>query len=257
MAQNFMNVKEHWYLYDTVAISPYNDLLPHPIPGWFSSFNLLSQSDDISFFNSRNKSIGLAYNNQESRDQVPFALEVQSLSVSFIAPTCSSQIGDLGENAVRGRVDQLSAWWANELPQHSSAIFRVNQDERLKTNCALLAPCYGPIGSAMGQGDFGASGGGNTSVTTGGMGRAHLKYRWEFPAPIGVPRRATIAVTVRLVEWARAVLEEFWGPGGIEFHNYDAGPPPTSTVEFMPSMFMVQCLITGRRQVQQRGQYHA
>lgn len=255
---DYENVKEQWYMYDTVAITPYNDLLPHPIPGWFSSFNALAATDGISFFDTRNKSIGLAYCNQEARDQIPFALDVMSLSVSFIAPACSSQIGELqGEDTFRGRVDQISAFWGSELPQHTSCVFRVNQDERLKTNCAIVPPCYGPIGSAMGQDDMSASGGFSTSVTAGGMGRAHLKYRWEFPAGIGVPRRATIAVTLRFVEWARAVLGDIWGPGNLQFYDHTVGAPTLGELEYRPSAFLIQVLITGQRQVQQRGEYHA
>lgn len=253
----FKNVKEQWYLYDTVAVSPWVNTLAHPIPGWFPTFNDLSQTDDVTFFNTRNKSIGLAYNNQESRDQIPFALTAETLSVGFFAPACSSQLGTLDEDTYRGRVDGISSWWENELPQHTSVVFRVNQDERLKTNCMLVAPCYGPVGSAMGQGDLAAAGGNNGSVTIGGNGRAHLKYRWNFPTGIGIPRRATMAVTLRFVEFARYVLGRLWGPGNNEFINYVAGDPPTSELVYKPTMFMIQVLVTGRRQVQQRGEYHA
>ena len=142
-------------LYDTVMVSPFVSSLPHAVPGWYASFAALGADDDITFFNSRNKSIGLAYNNQESRDQIPFALVAESISVSFIAPACSSHLGDLGQNPIRGRLDTISAFFAHELPQHSSMIFRVNQDERLKTNCGMCPPGYGEIGFAMGQGDIG------------------------------------------------------------------------------------------------------
>jgi len=253
----FKNVKEQWFLYDTVVVSPWVATLPHPVPGWYETFRDIGAADDITFYNSRNKSVGLAYNNQESRDQIPFALTVESLSVGFFAPACSSQLGELDQETYRGRVDQLSAWWENDLPQHTSVIFRVNQDERLKANCALVAPCYGPIGSSMGQGDLAGNGGNNGSVTCGGLGRSHLKYRWEFPTGIGVPRRATLAITLRFVEWARAVLGEFWGPGNNEFIDYLAGPPESEELVFKPSMFMIQTMLTGKRQVQQRGEYHA
>jgi hypothetical protein len=247
----FQNVKEQWYLYDTVAISPWCADLAHPIPGWYETFVDLGAADDVTFFNTRNKSIGLAYNNQEARDQIPFALTVETMSVGFFAPSCSSQLGELDQKTYRGRVDFVSSWWENELPQHTSVVFRVNQDERLRSNCALMAPGYGPVGSCFGQGDVASGGGCNSSVTIGGNGRAHLKYRWDFPTGIGIPKRATMAVTLRFVEYIRDLMENLWGPGLIEFIDDE------SAWVYKDSMFLIQVLITGSRQVQQRGEYHA
>lgn len=256
---DYQNVKEQWFMYDTVAITDWLRVLSHPITGWYSSFQEFSQTDAISFFDSRNKSIGLAYNNQESRDQIPYALEVETLSVGFFAPSVSSQVGNLTDgNTYRGRVDTISAFWDNELPQHTSCTFRVNQDERLKTNCAMLSPGYGPVGGAVGQGDISLIGGRCTSVHAGGMGLSHLKYRWDFPKRIGIPRRATVVVELRLVEWARDVLSRLWGPGNMAMRQYDATTtPPTNSTIYLPTVFMIQVLLTGQRQVQQRGEYHA
>lgn len=253
----FMNVNEQWFLYDTIAVSPWVSTLPHPIPGWYPSFAALGAADDIQFFTSRNKTIGLAYNNQESRDNIPFALVAESLSVFFISPATSSLVGTLDQEAYRGRNDTMSAFWANELPHHTSMIFRTNQDERLKCSCAMVPPGYGDVGFSMGQGDISAQGGVSGSVSAVGWGKSHLNYRWVFPTGIGIPRRATIGVSLRLVEWARNVLTTIWGPGNVEVYNYDEGPPVTYPRAFKPAMFLIQCLITGRREVQQRGEYHA
>lgn len=253
----FMNVKESWFLYDTVAVSEWVDELAHPIPGWYNSFAALGADDDISFFTSRNKSIGTAYNNQESRDQIPFALVAESISVGFLSPATSSQVGSLTTGTYRGRVDTISAWWANELPAHTSMIFRTNQDERLKMSCAMAPPGYGDVGFSMGQGDIGSQGGIGGSVSTVGWGVPHLKYRWTFPTGIGIPRRATIGVSLRFVEWARDFLTKMWGPGNIELEEYSEGPPETGDRVYRPSMFLIQVLISGRREVQQRGEYHA
>lgn len=253
---NFSNVREQWFLYDSVLISPWVSTLAHPVPGWYASFAGMGASDEVTFFNARNKSVGLAYNNQESRDQIPYALVVDSISVGFFAPALSSQLGTLTTGTFRGRVDTISSFWQNELPIHSSAIFRTNQDERLKTNCAMIPPGYGPEGFSMGQGDVAAVGGVNGSVSTGGQGVADLAYRWQFPKGIGVPKRATLSVSVRFSEWARDVLNRIWGPGNNEFIDYVPGPPPSTAQVYKPSAFMIQCLITGRREVQQRGAYH-
>lgn len=252
-----MNVREQWFMYDTIGVSPFVNTLAHPITGWYSTFSDFSQADNISFFDSRNKSLGLAYNNQESRDQLPYALRVETVSVGFFAPSIGTQAGSLGPNDYRGRVDTMSAFWDNELPQHTSCIFRVNQDERLKINCAMMNAGYGPVGSAHGQGDISLSGGVGSSVHASGMGISYLKYRWDFPTTIGIPRRATLVVQLQIVEWARAVLSSFWGPGYMAFHDFVPGGVPNYPTVYKPSMFMIQVLLTGKREVQQRGQYHA
>lgn len=257
---SFMNVREKWFMYDTVMISAYVDSLSHPIPGWYPSFAAMSQVDEISFFNQRNRSIGIAYNNQDARDQVPFALVAESISVNFYACACSSQYGALsGTNTHRGRTDVVSTFFENEVPQHCSAIFRTNQDERLKINTAMIPASTRPIGYSMGQGDTVEFFGSSASVTAGGMGKPELKYRWEFGADgIGIPRRATLSVSLRWVEWLRDVFSRLWGPGYIKFWNEVAAQPaPTHAEVFLPSAFLIQCLITGSRQVQQRGEYHA
>lgn len=255
--QDYQNVREQWYLMDTICIGPYVDTLPHAIPGWFSSFANFAAADSHTFFDSRNKGmVGLAYNNQESRDQLPYALVAESLSISFIPPAISTHLGDDG-SVVRGRTDVISSFWENEVPSHTSAIFRTNQDERLKTNVAMLPAGYGAVGSSFGQGDISLNGGQSGSVTTGGMGRAHLKYRWRFPGGIGIPKRATTSVEIRLVEWARTVIGSMWGPGVMAMRTYDEGGVPETPNAFLPTMFMIQCVMTGRREVQQRGEYHA
>jgi hypothetical protein len=252
---DFQNVKESWFMYDTIAVSPWLENLSHPISGWYETFVDLSDSDSVTFFDSRNKSIGLAYNNQDSRDQIPYALVAESISVGFFAPATASQVGTLDEGDTRGRIDQMSSFWDNELPQHASATFRVNQDERLKTTCAMLAPGYGPVGGSMGQGDTSTVGGVSSTVHANGFGTAHFKYRWNFPTGIAIPRRATVAVQLRFSEWARAALAQIWGPGNIHLKNYV--DEESTEVVYKPTMFMIQCLIQGKRQVQQRGEYHA
>lgn len=262
---DFMNVKEGWFMYDTIAVTPYQSEITHPIPGWYSTFTALANTDSLTFFDTRNKSIGLAYNNQDARDQLPYAYVVETLSVGFFAPGCASQLSASTIPVAPpwiGRNDEMSAFWDIELPQHTSVIFRVNQDERLKGVCSIVPPNYGPVGGCIGQGDLSdpaapAIGGGNYGVHASGMGRAHLKYRWEFPGGIGVQRRATMVVECRIVEWAREVLRSIWGPGWFPMRDYDSDETPENPIAPKPSFFAIQCLLTGRREVQQRGQYHA
>lgn len=249
--RNFMNVREKWYMYDTVMISPWVATLSHPIPGWYPTFVALSTSDEITFFNSRNKSIGIAYNNQEARDQLPYALVAETISVGFFGAACSSLYGTpCTSSPVRGRIDFLTRWWEDEVPQHTSAILRINQDERLKIVSSMVPASYGPTGHSMGQGDTSTLQGCSSSVTADGMGVPQLKYRWNLDQ-IGVPRRATLSVGLRFTEWVRAWLARVWGPGSNQFSVSQ------SAEVYLPSAFLMQVLIEGRREVQQRGEYHA
>jgi hypothetical protein len=264
---DYQNVKEQWFMYDSFAVSPWVETAPHPPSGWFSTFVALSNTDSVTFFDSRNKQIGLAYNNQDSRDQLSYAFVVQSISIGFFAPTCSSMLASNvipSDTTWIGRNDEMSSFWNNELPQHTSLIFRVNQDERLKTVCSMVPPSYGPVGQCIGQGDLSdttgpapAIGGGNYTVSAGGMGRSHLKFRWEFPGGIGVPKRATMVAECRFTEWAREALRSLWGPGYFVMRDHDPDETPENPIAPKPSMFIMQCLLTGKREVQQRGEYHA
>lgn len=260
----FRNVKEPWFMYDTIGISEWVDDQDHPPVGWYSSFADLGAADELTFFDTRNKSIGIAYNNQDSRDQLSFAYIINSISVGFFGPALATLISRAtipGDTTSIGRNDALSAWWDLEFPQHCSAILRVNQDERLKTNAAIIGPGYGPVGSCIGQGDMSdpasTIGGMNTSVHAGGQSRSALKLRWEFPNGMGVQRRASMNVSLRLTEWARTALQTVWGPGWFLLRDYDSDETPANPIVPRQSMFMIQVMLTGMREVQQRGQYHA
>ena len=264
MPNDFQNVKEPWFLYDTIGVSDWVDDQDHPPAGWYSSFLDLGNADALSFFDTRNKQIGIAYNNQESRDQIPYAFVVKSLSVGFFGPACTSLISrstiPTGQPSI-GRSDVYSSFWDHELPQHCGVIWQVNQDERLKTNAGIVGPGYGPVGSCIGQGDMSdpaiAIGGWNTSIHAGGQSRSKLVLRWEFPAGIGIPRRATTRVELRLTEWARTTLRTIWGPGFFVLRDYDSDETPENPITPRPAMFLIQVLLTGMREVQQRGEYHA
>lgn len=316
----FMNVKERWYLYDTILVSPWISTLPSAVPGWYSTFATLGAADDLSFFTTRNKSIGLAYNNQESRDQIPFALIAETLSVDFFSPSVANhkglrtvkenwfgevlpphpewfpqppeEAGGGGQEAddivLHARIDTMSPFWSAELPQHASVVFRTNQDDRLRTNAAMLPPGSGPIGHVRGQGalnapvpfpacapwpstappcseaaqnpDLPVTGGESGSFDSTGQGRAHRKYRWTFEGGgIGIQKRATIEVQIRFSEWARQVLQSVWGPGQMKFWPFAASSDtevPAAVPTYYYSAFGIQVCITGSREVQQRGQYH-
>lgn len=263
--EKYLNVRERWTLYDTVLISGDVANLPTPVSGWFSTFAQLGSMDAITFFDSRNRSIpgGIAYNNLDSQDQLSFPFWAESISVAFFSPSSGSSMFEAQTTPAPYstiRTDYVCPFFEFELPTHAAMKFRTNQDERLTLNAMMAEPGYGPIGHAMGQGDMGFFRGVGYSYSVGGQGRAHPKFRWMFSKHLGIEKRATISVEIRFSEWARNALQSIWGPGYQQFwphtgvSNYDV---PANYARMRYQTFGIQAAISGYREVQQRGQYHA
>lgn len=170
-----MNVREPITLIDTVLCSRYVAQMSDRPQGWFSSFSDMGTAGEFSFFNVRNKSIGIMWNNQDARDQMPYGLVIDSVGVSFIAPGCASQftacdristdanghgIWDPSaeepdpptEEDLVNREELHSALWGSDLPNHASVTLSTNQDERLVGFPAMFPPGYGPVGGGWGWG---------------------------------------------------------------------------------------------------------
>lgn len=245
----YKNVRESFNLYDTVLMSPWVNTISNPPAGWFATFNAMSTANQISFFNVRNRSIGIPYNNQDTRDALPYVFLIDSIGIRFFGP----QIATLSSlNSADAQEDQLTALWEHDLPQNTSITLRTNQDDRLKI-ASLMAPSgQGPAGGGVGRGDPSTY---NATLpltnAVGSQGMPELKNRWPFPYALGVPRRASLSVTLKLTEFAKELLGIPSGPGFIQTRN-SAG----NTGTLYPA-FGIQVTIFGRREVQQRGQYHA
>lgn len=250
-----MNVGERWTMFDTVMISPFVANLGNNAPaGWFESFVDLGLADSIPFFNIRNQSIGRPYNNQATRDQLPYAIRLKSIGIAFIAPSIASQIGAEGPSAEAGnRVDHLSAFFEADLPTHASFTFKVNQDERLITTAFMCPPGYGPTGGGfVHEGNTAGADVSVGSVQAVSQGEPDLGVRWIFPIDIDMPRRASVSAEIRLTEYARQFLQALWGPGYLNFHDNTTGNPSA----LYPCAFMIQITLHGERLVQQRGEAH-
>ena len=256
---DFLNVTESQILYDTILVCPdvpnweFND-------GWFSSFAGIGAAIELPFLNVRNRNHGLPYNNQDTRDQMAYGMQVYSLGVRFFAPQIASQF--LSAERVPTTQEEIhSGIWEADLPRHASVTLRLNQDERLKLQ-SCMAPCgYGPFGGGMGHGDPN-----NWSDTTGGqypasimkgcttMGMPELTNQWPFPEPLDVPARATVAVVIKLSEYGRQLLQAMAGPLELMFW----GSPTSMKYQHLKnSCFGIQVSMKVKRLIQQRGQYHA
>jgi len=255
--QQVQNVVEAQLLYDTVLVSPFLTAANVQFrDGWFLTFAAIGAANDIPFFNVRNRNHGLPYNNQDTRDQSAFPMQIYSMGISFFAPQIASQFIDV--EGTPSFVEEIhSAVWQADLPRHASITLRINQDERFKGQCAMIPSGMGPFGGGEAHGNPAHDNivyGGNVhpSIMKGAatMGYPEITNRWPFPVPIDVPRRATISAVIKFSEYGRALLAQMTGPHDLGFATPQAG------LDGFHSMFGIQVSLTVRRQVQQRGQYH-
>lgn len=253
-SKGYENVGESWNLYDTVLIGAYTASFQFN-DGWFQTFALAGAAANWPFFNVRNRAHGLAYNNQDTRDQMAYVFRVFTVGVNFFAPSLSNY----HDNAGTPDLPQIQALhhFQHELPKHCSLTLQVQQDERLKIASLMTPSGYGATGGGVGQGDPEAawSAGGappNISRWNVHQGLPELTNKWAFRNPLEIPRRANLQVTIGLSEYARAMLQQLTGPWQYVFANSDS-----TAWQFKYALCGVQVVLGGQRLVQQRGQYHA
>jgi hypothetical protein len=263
MLEQFRNVGEPWLLYDTVraggqvGFGPWAPPTNQP-PGWFQTLQQLGAATELSFFNVRNRSIGLPWNNQDTRDQMPFALKLDSIGVSFFA-TDLSAVGAYPNSEVpfdHSILDIIPHIFMVDLPRHCSVTLQVAQDELMKNTAYLCPPGYGPVGSGYGRGapstitDNGFDG----YLGTASQSSSILTNRWMFPQEIEIPNRASLSVKVKLSEYGRRLVNELFIVGsGISMQTGDG----QTDYQTLPIEFGIQVSLVGQRLVQQRGQLHA
>lgn len=242
------NVEETFPLFDTVGVTGYLDSIQPTPPGWFPTFAAAGAANDISFFNVRNKATcGLAYNNQETRDQTAWGYLLRAIGVQFFAPPSAIQIDD---NNYQESLH--SSLWSADLPIHSSLTLSINQDDYLKVNTQMCGAGIGPTFGGYGQyGTLSVSG---TGVAQGSQtnGESMLKNMWHFPDPIGIPRRAAISAKIKFSEYGRRLLQALRGPHSHQFY----GPAYAQAIKLY-SFFGIRVILVGQRLVQQRGELHA
>lgn len=254
--REFMNVGEDWLLYDTVLMI---STPAQAVDGWFTSYLTMGQAADIQFFNVRNRAIGLPYNNQDTRDQIPYAFMLQTLGVSFFGNSVS-------QAAQWEPPDSGSAWamndynqhiFTNDLPRHASVVLKVQQDEVLKNAVMFTPPGYGPYGSGYGRGQPSSQHPGSydhiAAIQTQGL--PALKNRWAFPQPIELPRLASVSLRLRFSNWGRNLLQAINFGSGLWQTSDNTGL--TDYVTQHQIISGIQVTMGGKRLVQQRGELHA
>lgn len=253
VAKKHENVAEIWTLYDTTLVTgnvanlSFNE-------GYFTDFSAVGQANEIPFFNVRNRNSGLAYNNQDKRGQMPYAMKIYSIGVQFFGPSTTLYYNNAGNPDGANTIQ--TALWETEIPKHTSLELWTNQDNRLTVNSLMTSAGVGPVGGGYAQGSTEA--GLNQypvpciTKTSNNQGVATLTNRWGFPNPLEVPRTANLSVVLKISEYARQLLGAM---DGASLQAFKAVAADNSWV-FKEGTWGIRIFLTGMRLVQQRGQLH-
>ena len=142
--------------------------------------------------------------------------------------------------------------WQMDLPIHTSAVLKLQQDEKTKINCAMLLPGYGITGGGLANyaGDNAPlSPNGHLLAANQGLPRPDVVYK--FSNITDIPRRASLSLVLSLSEWARALLQALAGPNTFASIDIDGQQI------LIPTMHGITAVLYGRRLVQQRGALRA
>ncbi len=260
--KRYANVVEPWALYDSIIVCSDFYGSEANVGGWFPTFNAFGSQETHSLFKTRTEgTAGLAYSNQQSADSMDFAFIAHSvgLAIQVPAPNIEGELDSQGEGVVgdvRNPDALLSHWFGADLPRHMAIQFKVQQDIRAEIQALMAPPGYGAMGSGVA---FQATS--DVSPQYGDIpymqysisqGVPSLSNRYPLPAPIGIPRTATIEGILHVSEYARSVLTAVLGPRDFTFNTVDGDVPYT----FFPRRYVIQFSLIGERLVQQRAEYH-
>lgn len=253
--QSFQNVKEDWTLHDTVVIMPTKGELK--ISGFYTSYAALAAQNEINFFNVRNRTIGLFWNDQDARDVMPYGFYLKSIGVRFWAPSMAGRIESMPETGPM--FDHISHHtWVCDVPWHLYGVLQIQQDEILKVNAAMLPSGMGFYGDGVGSGTpllpgieggvLEGAGGHHDSFT---QGMPQLHNQWVWPVEMEIPKRASIGFKLVLNEYIRRVLSGM--------NNWDCVVEQLSETDISAILGFsgIQVTLKGYRLAQQRGELHS
>lgn len=248
------NVAENWVIYDTVLVRNGAANLSGS-DGWFNSYGAVGAANEIPFFNIRNRNSGLAYCNLDTRDQMAYAMKIFSIGVQFFAPSVA--LYGINISVPVGAQITPQAIWETVIPYHTSMELQIQQDVRLKTNTLMAPAGVGAVGGGVAQGNTEGYTPAypNQTKTNHTQGVSVLTNKWGFPKPLEVPRRANLAVRLRISEYGRQLLQGMppLGPGRYAFKDI-----ANDNSWFFPyGACGIRVFIGGMRLIQQRGQLHA
>jgi hypothetical protein len=283
---NRANVKEQIILTDTVLVSKWVGIMADRPVGWFRTFAEVGASGVLNFMNVRNRTCGIMFNNQDATNQLPYGMRVMSIGVKFFSPACASQFTACNQGAeplflwtpkpetdftdppatdLLNREELHSAVWEADLPNNCSFMLRTNQDIRLEGPCAFFTPGYGPVGGGWGWGSPGTwhnagetanpqiqCGNYVTNAQTIQHGDVDIRRRFPIPSVLELPKRANLAVEIRMSPYATDMLQAIPGPF---WHDLPHSQGAVVEKRARAALFGVQVTIHGERLTPQRGDY--
>lgn len=247
----FYNVKEDCTLTDTVVISGHVDQMASAPQGWFATFAQLGAASSIPFFNVRNQAqCGVAFNNQQTRDNAPYGMRIESIACRWITPSYGYQF----RNA-EGTPPHLE-WgpiFSSILPFHAGVTLRIQQDIKLESQAAMLSGGGGAVMGGWGYG--GVAPEEYAAYQAVNMGVEEDKNRFSFPEIIDIPNRAAIEATLVFSDWARNLLQHIMGPSAFYVFSGQGAVDKAETPVYC--LYGIQLILKGKRLVPQRGALHA
>lgn len=237
IVSDYKNAMEFFAIYDTIQIGG-----AARGPSSYANYADFAAIQQHHFFNVRNYGeVGLAFTNRETKDQMPFAYQIQSIGISF--------------HAMLGRTERSTGptdaaileemLFIKELPRHCGARLKIREDYKLLQTVELMPEGAGPFGISFNPTAY------QGAMTSATQGRSQLRNRFLYDegTMINVPRGATFLLELELSDYVRNLIAAFSGPPSYEF-LLDQG------LVTVPKLSTIRASIAGRRFVQQRNELH-
>jgi hypothetical protein len=233
----YKNVRESWPIYDTVLIG-LTEQQAAKYPGGFTTFAAMSAQDEIPFLNIRNSSeAGLAYTNISSKDKTPWPYYLDSFGMRFIYPSPNANASSEHSAEV-----QASKIFEGEILDHCYFQFTIREDVVLTIKPAMMPAGFGPTGFMIGNST-------QNSIFSDNMtnGNPDMRNRWRnVGASLMIPRDTPIKGSLRFSEYGKMLLQTLNAVAGYDF----------AEEEPVQALARIELTLFGKRDVQQRGEWH-
>jgi hypothetical protein len=227
-----LRAREQWERYDTVIVG---QGAQDQSKGWFNNFAGFAAVSQISWFQSRDSNVDLAYTNQKS-ERYDYAQDIYNCNIEFMSPAYQAEFDTLGESQKEALII-----WTQELPKAMGF-------ETLLADADIIA--QGPGTAFMaGRGNAGgfATDTGASMVSGGNNGLAMRDNSWSFPEPIMIAAKAKLTVRAYIASPIKNLLAQLPGPGTVEIPNGLGG------YITVPNWYGIRVSFRGPRYLQLRG----
>lgn len=207
--------------------------------GWFNSFARFGQSNQLTWFASRDANVDLAYSNSTS-ERLDQAQDIYAIQAAFYAETHQAQFTDL---STQNQAAVL--WWTQELPKYLALTVKLGDAD-------ILAQATGDRFQA-GSGNVGgyATDTGASLVNGGNNANADRANGYQFPDPILLAAQSKLVVIGQLATPLKDAFQGLPGPGVVEIPNGLGG------YITKPIQYGIKITMRGPRYLQMRSAYSA